>query len=420
MFAVDDVRAAVGNAGDIVPFAVDQEVAMKVNGHSLSGVPEEYVAVRHSISLRRSCLPACYTRQARFLHFEPRGASACLSRSRTQHSDQRLDWCNAQGRVSVRGGGSVAAGGQLKFEIIKMPKWGQFGWNNSVSGEFIYSPRDYSLETTNHGVESTEPIPGCKYDCSSCPNAIGSMEGVTLPTPPVADAECGPTTPDAATDSNPFIECDGTKTCCEGFRSGLADANNNQLIPIASTQQKRWVIGYECPTLGDPVSEGGWTQAEQDLYDQAQSDRDIKVPSDVKKRIECKDVPPRLCVTHMAAVPYDEFKFRASNAFGYSNWATVKIVFERADGAAGFLQFTVLCAGILMTMTCCGLLRVIALQLILQPYRRYVLCGKLCGAFCAPPPEAFVLEKIAADYKPDFLKDGYEETSNPIIADDDE
>lgn len=361
---------AVGNAGDIVPYAVDQEVAMKVNGHSLSGVPEEYVA----------------------------------------------------GRVSVRGTESNAAGGQLKFEIIKMPKWGQFGWNNSVSGEFIYSPRSYSLETTNHGVESTEPIPGCKYDCTSCPNAIGELEGVDkLPTPPVANAECGPTTYDAATDStNPFIPCDGTTTCCEGYESALVDPANNQLIPIASTQQKRWVIGYTCPGLGDDVSKDGWTQAEQDLYDRAQLDRDIKVPEDVKRRIECKDVPPRYCVTHMAAVPYDEFKFRASNAFGYSNWATVKIVFERSDSAAGFLQFTVLCAGILMTMTCCGLLRVIALQLILQPYRRYMLCGKFCGAFCAPPPEAFVLEKTGADYKPDFLKEGYEETSNPIIVDDDE
>jgi len=29
-----------------VPFALDQEVGMKVNGDSLSGVPEEYVAVR--------------------------------------------------------------------------------------------------------------------------------------------------------------------------------------------------------------------------------------------------------------------------------------------------------------------------------------------------------------------------------------
>jgi len=325
------------------------------------------------------------------------------------------------GRVAVRGGNSVAAGGQLKFEIIKMPKWGQFGWNNSVSGEFIYSPRSYSLETTNHGVESEEAIPGCKYECANCPNAIGLLEGVDpLPTPPKNDAECGPTTfdPDAAAGEPPFIPCDGTKICCEGFKSTLADPTNNKLIPIASTQQKRWVVGYTCPGLGE---DGGWTQAEQDQYDLAQLDRDNpQVSEDVKKRIECKDVPPRYCVTHMAAVPYDEFKFRASNAFGYSNWATVKIVFERSDSAAGFLQFTVLCAFILMTMTCCGLLRVIALQLILQPYRRYMLCGKLCGAFCAPPPEAFVQSRTGADYKPDFLKDGYEETENPIIVDDDE
>ena len=49
--------------------------------------------------------------------------------------------------------------------------------------------------------------------------------------------------------------------------------------------------------------------------------------------------------------------------------------------------------------------------------------GKVCGQFCVPPPEPFVSAKTGSDYKPDFLKEGFEETSNPIIAqaeDDDE
>jgi len=41
--------AASGNAANIVPYAEDQELTMKVNAHLLSGMPEEYVAVRSSI-----------------------------------------------------------------------------------------------------------------------------------------------------------------------------------------------------------------------------------------------------------------------------------------------------------------------------------------------------------------------------------
>eukprot|EP01046_Picozoa_sp_COSAG06_P024080 COSAG06_NODE_1943_length_8009_cov_18.211884_3_plen_351_part_00 len=344
-----------------------------------------------------------------------------------------------QGRVSVRGQGATAAGGQLKFEIIKQPKWGQFGWNNSVSGEFIYSPRDYTLETTNHGVESENAIPGCKYDCANCPNAIakgsdmaeaGLGEGIVASNKPVPAAECGPTSPE----DDGFIPCTGESVCCEGHMSALLDKETRKKIPIASEQQKRWVVGYTCPEVGE---QGGPTQQEVDDYDKAYLSKtdDITLSgpdcgldtcyskADAAKlveKVECADVPPRLCATHVAKVPYDEFKFRAMNDFGSSNWATVKIVFERADSAAGFLQFATLMGGILMTMTCCGLLRVIALQFVLQPYRRYELCGKICGGFCAPPEEAFVLERTGADYKPDFLKEGYEETENPIIGDDDD
>lgn len=336
-----------------------------------------------------------------------------------------------QGRVSVRGHGATAAGGQLKFEIIKQPKWGQFGWNNSVSGEFIYSPRDYTLETTNHGVESENAIPGCKYDCGNCPNAIAKgsdMADAAIEFAPVADPLCGPNSPGDAG----FIPCTGESVCCEGYKSTLLDVETRKKIPIASTQQKRWVVGYTCPTVGE---EGGPTQQEVDDYDKAYLSKTDEITltgaapglgyskadaAALVAKVECADVPPRLCATHVAKVPYDEFKFRAMNDFGSSNWATVKIVFERADSAAGFLQFATLMGGILMTMTCCGLLRVIALQFVLQPYRRYELCGKICGGFCAPPEEAFVLERTGADYKPDFLKEGYEETENPIIEDDDD
>lgn len=372
--------SAVGNAVNIVPFAEDQEVAMKVNGHSLSGVPEEYVA----------------------------------------------------GRVTVRGNGASAAGGQLKFEIIKQPKWGQFGWNNSVSGEFIYSPRDYTLETTNHGVESLEPIPGCKYDCGGCPNTWDIDPDLTqLDFAPVADATCGPNginpkdypipaagVYDAAKPAG-YIECDGEKTCCGGYRSTLLDANTQKPIPLATQTQKKWVEGYKCPAVGEA---GGPTEKEiidVKNADQSRTD-DITVDDAVRSRVECKDVPPRLCVTHMAKVPRDEFKFRAMNDFGSSNWATVTIVFERVDSPAGFLQVVVLIGGILMMATCCGLLRVIALQFILQPYRRYELCGKFCAGFCMPEEDPFEDTRSADDYKPDFLKEGYEETENPIIQEDDE
>ena len=49
--------AAKGNAGEIVPYALDQEVSMRVNGDSLSGVPEEYVAVRLLLLLLLAPVP---------------------------------------------------------------------------------------------------------------------------------------------------------------------------------------------------------------------------------------------------------------------------------------------------------------------------------------------------------------------------
>lgn len=318
-----------------------------------------------------------------------------------------------------------AAGGQLKFEVIKQPKWGQFGWNNSVSGEFIYSPRAYTLETTNHGVESLEPIPGCKYDCGGCPNTWDTIG--TLDSSPVPDNTCGGAGTVNPIDTTPYdnvrpvgyVECDGEKTCCGGYKSTLLDINTNKPIALATQTQKKWVEGYECPGVDEP---GGPNQADIDEVEKADKSRtdEFEVDDEVRERVECKDVPPRLCVTHMAKVPRDEFKFRATNDFGSSNWATVTIVFERVDSAAGFLQLVVLIGGILMLSTCCGLLRVIALQFILQPYRRYELCGKFCAGFCMPEEDPFEDTRTADDYKPDFLKEGFEETENPITQDDDE
>ena len=37
---------AAGAFDNLIPFAVNQEVDMKVNGDMLSGIPEEYVSVR--------------------------------------------------------------------------------------------------------------------------------------------------------------------------------------------------------------------------------------------------------------------------------------------------------------------------------------------------------------------------------------
>lgn len=112
---------AAGAFDNLIPFAVNQEVDMKVNGDMLSGIPEEYVS----------------------------------------------------GRINVR----VKSMDGVKFEIISHPKYGRVGWNNSVSGEFTYSPREYTLETTNHGREAdrANQIPGCEDKCKGgatgdCPN----------------------------------------------------------------------------------------------------------------------------------------------------------------------------------------------------------------------------------------------------------
>ena len=286
----------------------------------------------------------------------------------------------------MRGSGTTAAGGQLRFGIVKPPKFGQFGWNNSVSGEFIYSPRDYYVQTTNHGVQSENPIPGCKFDCDNCPNE----------------------------DPN------------------LVDPDNGKLVPVATEEEKIWVKGYECPELSVAeiaCVENADDDKSGDLKDKYNREgcQDTACKFDCegeacgtydecKEKYECMNVPKRLCAATLALVPRDEFKFRAMNDFGTSNWATVTIVFDHVDSPAAFLQTCVIIGTIMMVATCGGMLRLILLQLLLVPYRRYELVGKFCAGCCAPPEEKMEAPRASGDYKPDFLKPGYEETANPILA----
>ena len=307
---------------------------------------------------------------------------ACVLRAR--RSADVACACGQQGRVAVRGSGTTAAGGQLRFGIVKPPKFGQFGWNNSVSGEFIYSPRDYYVQTTNHGVQSENPIPGCKFDCDNCPNEAA----------------------------------DGVST--------LIDPDNGQIIPLATEEEVKWVKGFECPELS--VAEIACVENADDDKTGALKTRyntdgceDTTAPEcgtydECKDKYECMDVPPRLCAATLALVPRDEFKFRAMNDFGTSNWATVTIVFDHVDSPAAFLQTCVIIGTIMMVATCGGMLRLILLQLLLVPYRRYELVGKFCAGCCAPPEEKMEAPRASGDYKPDFLKPGYEETANPILA----
>jgi hypothetical protein len=348
---------AVGNANGVVPFAENQQVSMKVNGHSLSGIPEEYVT----------------------------------------------------GRANVVGRAAPVAGGQWTFHVTKWPKYGQLGWNNSMSGEFMYSPREYSVETTNHGVEAEVPIPGCRFSCESCPNYPGAHSGPAQPEPdPTADAEC-----------------DGFRTRCNGFRSTLRDPEfpeQEKYVPLASDEQSRWILGYTCPEPSDQ---------DKRLYRRARAEHNIdhvslyEMNQEVRQRVECQDVSKRLCTLHMAKIPYDQFNFRVENQFGVSNTATVRIKFERSDDPDGTLQFSILIGGVMMFASCCGLLRTILLQPLLHPEHEYKwIPDVLAGTFFPVPPPPFIRERDAGSYKPQFMLDlelywpppGYEARRHETLA----
>ena len=349
--------ASVGNAPDIVPFAYDQDVVMKVNGHALSGVPEEYVA----------------------------------------------------GRVDVRGKGALCPGESLRFEVVKWPKYGQFGWNNSASGEFIYSPREYKVLTTNHGVEAEEPVPGCRWDCENCPN---------YPTVPgVSEGNAGPNQP--IPDPTATAVCDGYRTACDGYRSTLRDREHSEqerYVPLSSIWGSRWVSGYICPEVAE---------AEKELWRYYREHHSLDdMDPEVRSRVECRDIPPRLCNPHMADVPSDSIKFRVVNAFGVSNIGEVRIKFERMDMSDLVLKFTIVIASILMCASFTGLFRVIALQVVLHPDYSYKSLRPLAG-FCPPAVDPFIAERSAHDFRPKFLNEleaiwpppGYAERKQKALRD---
>lgn len=87
-------------------------------------------------------------------------------------------WRHVQGRLLARASPHFGKFG-FKYEALSHPKYGRLGWNNSVSGEFVYSPREYLMQTTNHGREAERPIPGCEDTCTGgdtgdCPNKDAS------------------------------------------------------------------------------------------------------------------------------------------------------------------------------------------------------------------------------------------------------
>lgn len=324
---------AVGNAPGIVPYAEDQQLIMKVNVNFLSDQPEQYVA----------------------------------------------------GQLTVLGHGARVPGGQLQFEIVRWPKYGQIGWNNSVSGEFVYSPRELSIDTSNHGVEALVPVPGCKYGCGSCPNAAGAHLGPSQPVP----------------DPNATEVCNGRSTRCNGYRSTLRDPDFpgiERYVPLASREQEGWVNGYTCPEA---------PEQDQLLYRKAKSDNRLEMmDQDVRQRVECKSVPARGCVMHSATVPRDTFSFHVRNQFGVSNIATVTVEFDHNDQADMTLEFTFLTGFLMMLATCTGLLRIIVLQTLLHPYREYNwIPAAFSNAFCPVPEPAFKRPRDPSDYKPEFMKE---------------
>lgn len=248
---------------DLVPTAGDQEIEMNVNGDSLSGVAEEYVSGRLSV---------------------------------------------------IASAHAKSAAAMMRFEVVSLPKFGRLGWNNSISGEFVYSPRQYTMPTTNHGRE-TDPIenmiPGCEDTCDTCPDTT-----------------------------------------------------------LASAQQ-------------------------------------------------IQDVADRACAAHTTSVDKDFFKFRAVNRFGVSNWAQVTIVFNDVPKSSGTLQVIMGIGWAMMFATACGLLRVVALQAVLNPNHRWTVCGKLCGGFCAPPEESSVSGLSADDVKHDMYG-ADDETTNPLNTGEDD
>ena len=115
----------------------------------------------------------------------------------------------------------------------------------------------------------------------------------------------------------------------------------------------------------------------------------------------------------------DNLTYRAVNEYGESNWAVVNIEFVHDNESDGLLKTLVGIAAISTLMSLGGLLRVVILQLLLNPERRFQGPIWQSLAFLAHPPvDPFVSSKSAADFKVKMHEsDEEEETDNPIAGD---
>ncbi len=96
----------------------------------------------------------------------------------------------------------------------------------------------------------------------------------------------------------------------------------------------------------------------------------------------------------------DNFTYRAVNDYGESNWAVVNIEFDHDNESDGVLKTIVGIAILSVGASLGGLVRVLFLQLILDPAKKFN--GQpwtFLGGFVMPAEDAFVLGKSAADYK---------------------
>jgi hypothetical protein len=116
----------------------------------------------------------------------------------------------------------------------------------------------------------------------------------------------------------------------------------------------------------------------------------------------------------------DNFTYRAVNEYGESNWAAVTIEFVHDNESDGMLKVLVGIAIISTFMSLGGLVRVVILQLLLNPQRRFQgPFWQALAVLMAPPVEEFVSLKTAADFK-HKMHDSDEEdetTDNPVAKD---
>ena len=116
----------------------------------------------------------------------------------------------------------------------------------------------------------------------------------------------------------------------------------------------------------------------------------------------------------------DNFTYRAVNEYGESNWAVVNIEFVHDNESDGILKALVGIALISTFMSLGGLVRVVILQLLLNPERRFQGVVWQSLKFLANPPvDPFVSAKSADDYKVKLDHSDEEETENPLREGDD-